>query len=858
MFTRKVPVALAILCLLAFPVRPKSSEGDLPQVSEARVKAAVILNIAREVRWPNERSIENFRVGVMDADTILLHELHKVEPSYLIRGKPFNTFYFSNESQLENIDILYLSSEFSKNLFRVYRELEGRPTLIITDGASDRALTMINLTYNAEKKAIAFEVNRENMESRGFRVGQELLLLGGSYMDIKELYVETSKRLNEATSLMAKYQEELDQLGREHDEYLLQVEKLENQLANLSDELKRTEQDYSNLTLRLHDRDSLLGVRNRELQLRINESTLLQGLIQTQLDSIKNSSTLLDSLNQLVAEKQKELQAQQNLINNQGQVITEKESTILQQQRKWYITLILLLGVLSSLIFASISYTTKRRMNLRLENLVEERTRELNASREHFKNLFENSPVAMIELNFSALKDFSWQSDNGKVDIDSMSNEEFSALMSRALTYSRVVDANNAAIKLFGYADKKDFMENPSKTLTFQSLVDYRSLAKLYFNNQPLAKFETTRQTTSGETIHAVFEWLVLPGYENTYERVLLAITDITALKKYEKELTRHKDHLEEIVLERTREIIKLNEDLTSTNAELKQKTEELTQTIQKLGEAQNQLVRSEKLASLGMLTTGIAHEINNPLNYISGSQQALGTLLEEMWKLLNSYRDIIATKLTSDVLINIEKEHNQNINDLYFSMKFLLSNIETGISRANSIVKSLRVFLGESSQEMAEYSIPNAVGSILTILKSSYFGKIRITEEYSPDLPLIHCSAEGVNQVIMNLLTNAIDAIPEKGEINITATYEVDGDCVAVQVRDNGMGIAKENIDRIFDPFFTTKETGSGTGLGLYLAYNIVIAHHGSIEVDSAEGVGTTFTLRLPRMVPTGLELPS
>ncbi len=158
----------------------------------------------------------------MDADTILLHELHKVEPSYLIRGKPFNTFYFSNESQLENIDILYLSSEFSKNLFRVYRELEGRPTLMITDGASDRALTMINLTYNAEKKAIAFEVNRENMESRGFRVGQELLLLGGSYMDIKELYVETSKRLMRQLP-DGKYQNELDQIGTRHDEYLLSL-----------------------------------------------------------------------------------------------------------------------------------------------------------------------------------------------------------------------------------------------------------------------------------------------------------------------------------------------------------------------------------------------------------------------------------------------------------------------------------------------------------------------------------------------------------------------------------------------------------------------------------------------------------
>jgi len=858
MFTRKVPVALAILCLLAFPVRPKSSEGDLPQVSEARVKAAVILNIVREVRWPNERNIQSFRLGVLDSDTALLHELRKVESSYLIRGKPFNAVYFSNESQLENIDILYLSSEFSKNLFGVYRKLTNKTTLIITDGASDRALTMINLTYNAEKKAIAFEVNRENMDSRGFRVGQELLVLGGSYMDIKELYVETSKRLNEATALMAKYQEELDQLGRDHDEYLRQIEMLDNQLTTLTDELKKTEQDYSNLTVKLHERDSLLGVRNRELQLKVNESAQLQRLIQTQLDSIKNSSTLLDSLNQQVAEKQKELLAQQNLINSQGQVITEKESIILQQQRKWYITLILLLGVSLSLVFAFISYSTRRRMSIQLEKLVEERTRKLNDSQEHFKNLFENSPVAMIELNFSALKDFSWQSENGKVDIDGLCDEEFSALMSDAITYARVVDGNNAAIRLFGFTDKNDFLENVFSIINTESLVDYRPLAKLYLNEQPLAKFETFMQTVDGKKLTVILEWLSITGSETTNDVVLLAITDITALKNYEAEITRHRNHLEEIVLERTREIIKLNEDLTATNAELKQKTEELTQTIQKLSEAQNQLVHSEKLASLGKLTTGIAHEINNPLNYISGSQQALGALLEDMWELLNRYREIIATRLTSDFIINIEKEHNLNINDLYFSMKFLLSNIETGISRANSIVKSLRVFLGDSNQELAEYSIPNAVGSILTILKSSYFGKINITEEYAADLPLIHCSAEGVNQVIMNLLTNAIDAIPEKGEISIVASYEAAGDCVVVQVKDNGMGIARENIDRIFDPFFTTKETGSGTGLGLYLAYNIVAAHHGTIEVESAEGVGTTFTIRLPRMVSKGLELPS
>ncbi len=132
MFTRKVPVALAILCLLAFPVRPKSSEGDLPQVSEARVKAAVILNIAREVRWPNERSIENFRVGVMDADTILLHELHKVEPSYLIRGKPFNTFYFSFESLLGTSK--YFTFHLNSANLLEFTGAEGRHTLMFTDG----------------------------------------------------------------------------------------------------------------------------------------------------------------------------------------------------------------------------------------------------------------------------------------------------------------------------------------------------------------------------------------------------------------------------------------------------------------------------------------------------------------------------------------------------------------------------------------------------------------------------------------------------------------------------------------------------------------------------------------------------
>ena len=328
----------------------------------------------------------------------------------------------------------------------------------------------------------------------------------------------------------------------------------------------------------------------------------------------------------------------------------------------------------------------------------------------------------------------------------------------------------------------------------------------------------------------------------------LLSISDITALKNYQKELNRHKDHLEEIVLERTNEVIKLNADLLITNEELQQRTQELSQIIERLNETQDQLIQSEKMASLGMLTAGIAHEINNPVNFISGSYQALQSLLDDFWGILNNYHQVISQQLSKELLVRLELEQNLNPRETYDSMKLLLSNIEVGINRTTEIIRSLMAFSRSSGQDFSDYDIRKGVKDVLVILKAKYVGRISIVEEYDPNLPLINCNASGISQVIMNLVSNAIDAIASQGEVRISVNYNKETDEVLIVVNDSGSGIPDDIVDKIFDPFFTTKEVGAGTGLGLYISYNMVKAHDGIIFVDSELGIGTTFTVRLPR----------
>jgi signal transduction histidine kinase len=241
------------------------------------------------------------------------------------------------------------------------------------------------------------------------------------------------------------------------------------------------------------------------------------------------------------------------------------------------------------------------------------------------------------------------------------------------------------------------------------------------------------------------------------------------------------------------------------------------------LAETGAQMTRLEKMASLGQLTAGIAHEINNPVNFVRAS---ISPLRRDIEALLDGELD--------------EADRSETIEEI----RSLLRGIDDGAARTAEIVRGLRSFSRSDDSEIRRIDLHEGIDSTLVLLHNTYRERIEVVRDYA-DLPPIECYPGQLNQVFMNLLSNAVQSIDGAGRITIRT--ERVGDCVRVEISDTGSGIPDAVRARIFDPFFTTKEAGTGTGLGLSITLEIVRRHGGTIDVESLPGAGTTFTLTLP-----------
>ena len=261
------------------------------------------------------------------------------------------------------------------------------------------------------------------------------------------------------------------------------------------------------------------------------------------------------------------------------------------------------------------------------------------------------------------------------------------------------------------------------------------------------------------------------------------------------------------------------------------EQNEEITTALETLRVAQAHLVQSEKMASLGQLTAGIAHEINNPLNFIQGNSAALSEDLGDIQKLIAKYREVILKdNLLADEMLIFEKEID--FKNLQKALYEEIEGIKEGTRRTTEIVKGLREFSHDDQVQMESVDIHHGIDVTLNLLKSRINENIRITKSYDQSIGEINCHAGQLNQVFMNLLVNALDAIGEKGEIEIiTKNLE---EKVMISVKDDGPGIPEEILRKVFDPFFTTKDVGKGTGLGLSISHGIIENHGGKIEVQS------------------------
>ena len=300
-------------------------------------------------------------------------------------------------------------------------------------------------------------------------------------------------------------------------------------------------------------------------------------------------------------------------------------------------------------------------------------------------------------------------------------------------------------------------------------------------------------------------------------------------------------------------EVIGAMTDITARKAmeeSLQSKGEEQKQLIARLQEAHDQLLQSEKMASIGQLAAGIAHEINNPVGFVNSNMGTLQGYLVTLFKIIKDYESGVAAHSPPPALVKALAEVRDNA-DLAFLQEDagdLMRESMDGLKRVKDIVQSLTNFshVGENEWQMAD--LHEGLESTLNIVANQIKYKATVEKHYGA-LPQITCMASQLNQVFMNLLVNAAHAIKERGSITIRTG--VKDDWVWVAIGDTGSGIAPENLNRIFEPFFTTKPIGTGTGLGLSLSYGIVAKHGGRIEVASTVGVGTTFTIHVPQTPP-------
>lgn len=303
---------------------------------------------------------------------------------------------------------------------------------------------------------------------------------------------------------------------------------------------------------------------------------------------------------------------------------------------------------------------------------------------------------------------------------------------------------------------------------------------------------------------------IIVMRFNETYEKLIEDLYHRNRdLKSSRREIAIYRDELEELVDQRTAE-------LNATNKKLSRQATKLRKTIEQLNHTKEELVESEKMSALGSLSAGVAHEINNPLNFIKAGVENIEVYLSK----------------------DLDEERQAYLEPLFDAVK-------EGVLRSAQIVSSLSQY--EISKEKEEQcDVNDIVENCLDILKDRLGRTIRITRDLEKKLPSLMVDKGRLYQLFLNLLTNAIDAIEGEGDIVVKTSLK-DSTLLSVLIKDSGMGISKKNLARISEPFFTTKEVGSGTGLGLYTSFNIVKHYHGKIRFESKEGSGTLVEVTLP-----------
>lgn len=367
----------------------------------------------------------------------------------------------------------------------------------------------------------------------------------------------------------------------------------------------------------------------------------------------------------------------------------------------------------------------------------------------------------------------------------------------------------------------------PLKAKFLKRKLDSVSLLKnisfTYWEQHPhIFQLKSSRPVTGDEGL-MYQNMQIVPIFSDDGEmsHLFLAVTDATAAAAYSTAL---KKALQQLELEH------------KAQAEL----------IRRLEEAHNQLLQAEKMASIGQLAAGVAHEINNPIGFVSSNIETLQHYCQTLIQAVDYAGQLLAKHPSAEIATSFRQYSSQhNLAFLMQDMPDLIAESLDGTGRVMSIVKSLREFSHVDSSEWKETNLVDGMESTLRIINSELKYKATIHKDYQQQMPLVYCQSMQINQVFMNLLLNAAQAMEQPGDIFIRISTE--REFARISVRDTGCGISQAHLTKVFDPFFTTKAVGTGTGLGLSLSYTIIQKHQGQLNVTSQLSVGSEFVILLP-----------
>lgn len=295
---------------------------------------------------------------------------------------------------------------------------------------------------------------------------------------------------------------------------------------------------------------------------------------------------------------------------------------------------------------------------------------------------------------------------------------------------------------------------------------------------------------------------------------------------------------------------LKAEELLETKSREVYLQNKQLQESYQKLQAQQDYLIQHEKLATLGTLSAGIAHDINNPLSFVSSNLSALSTYNETFIKLITTINDLInSDKIPSDIKQMLKQQIvDDDLSFIEEDLPGLFHDTIDGLDRIRAIIDSMRLFSRSQTGERNNADIVSGIESTLKLLQSQLAkcSNLQLQLDLNPT-PVINCNIQELNQVFMNLIINASHAVETEQKPIIKVKTEHNDDYITISIIDNGTGIPPDMAEDIFTPFFTTKPSGKGTGLGLPISRSIIEHHQGTLELKTKQGTGTAFKIKLP-----------